>query len=140
MNTNMKNLLLSAVLIGIGTGCSKNSPTATLAPTSFSLHAGESVTVNNGAARVTLYRVDNDSRCPVDVQCVSAGNAVVVLSLVDTACKACIPAQQFVNTTIVPRSVDSAGYRLNLDSLLPAPRSGRVIAQSDYVAFFTVTK
>ncbi len=139
MNLSMKNHILAAVLIVVA-GCTKNSPTASLAPTSFSLRAGESVTVNNGAARVTLYRVDNDSRCPIDVQCVSAGNAVVVFSLIDTACKACLPAQQFVNTTIVPRSVDSAGYRLNLDSLLPAPRSGRVIAQSDYVAFFTVTK
>jgi hypothetical protein len=140
MNTTMQNLILSAVLLGAAVGCSNSTPTSSLAPTSFSLHTAESVTVNSGAARVTLYRVDNDSRCPIDVQCVSAGNAVVVFSIIDTACKACLPAQQFVNTTIEPRAVDAAGYRVKLDSLLPAQRSGRVIAQSEYVAYFTVTK
>ena len=139
MNTTMQNLKALAVLI-LAASCSRNSPTATLAPTNFSLHASESLNVNNGAARVTLYRIDNDSRCPIDVQCVSAGNAVVVFSIIDTACKACLPAQQFVNTTVEPRAVDAAGYRVKLDSLLPAQRSGRVIAQSDYIAFFTVTK
>jgi hypothetical protein len=140
MNTTMKMLVLTSVFVIVAAGCSTRSPTASLAPTRFSLHAAESIIVNNGAARVTLYRVDNDSRCAIDVQCISAGNAVVVFSIIDTACKACLPAQQFVNTTVEPRAVVAAGYRVQLDSLLPAQRSGLVIAPSDYVAYFTITK
>jgi hypothetical protein len=136
----MKPFIRSAVLLGAAAGCSTSSPTSAFTPTSFSLRTTESVTVNNGATRITLLRVDNDSRCAIDVQCVTAGNAVVVFSIIDTACITCLPAQQFVNTTIEPRAVDAASYRVKLDSLVPAQRSGRVIAQSEYVAFFTVTK
>jgi hypothetical protein len=140
MNYAMKHFILSAVLIIAAASCSKTSPTASLAPTSFSLRAAESININNGVARVTLYRIDNDSRCPIDVQCVSAGNAVVVFSIIDTTCKTCLPAQQFVNTISEPRTVDAAGYRVKIDSLLPAPRNGRIIAQSDYIAYFTISK
>jgi hypothetical protein len=120
--------------------CSTATPTQSLIPVNLSLRASETVKIDNGAAQVTLYRVDNDSRCPTDVTCVSAGNATVVFSLIDTSCRACLPVQQFVNTTVEPRSVTVAGYQVRLDSLLPAPKSTRVIAQSDYVAYFNVSR
>lgn len=140
MINTARSVIFAALFAGLAAGCAKSSPTATLALASVSLHANESVNVDNGAARVSLYRVDSDSRCAVDVQCVSAGNAVVVFSIIDTSCRACLPVQQFVNTTIEPRSIVAGNHRVALDSLLPAPRSGRVIAQSEYVAYFTVTR
>ena len=121
-------------------GCAGRSPTAATTAASLAMRLGESQSVVGGEAAVTLYRVDNDSRCPVDVTCVSAGNAVVVFGLSTTSCPTCLPAQQFVNTTAEPRSVEVGGYRVRLDSLLPAAHSGQVIAQRDYVAYVTVSR
>lgn len=120
----------------VAAGC--RSPTATAPSSALALHPDTAVELPGGGATFTLYRVDNDSRCAVDVQCVSAGNAVVVFGV--STCSGCLPAQQFLNTNVDPRSLVVGGLTIRLDSLLPAPHSGQVIAQSDYVAYLTVTR
>src|SRR5687768_18603336 len=48
----------------------------------FELEPGKTVQLAGTGVRVSLLEVVNDSRCPVDVVCVTAGDAEVRLSVV----------------------------------------------------------
>ena len=48
-------------------------------PADVQLKVGKSATVDDGALKITLLAVTEDSRCPKDVLCVWSGRAVVVL-------------------------------------------------------------
>src|SRR5262245_20681798 len=48
---------------------------------SFSLKVGESTRIDEVEVTLTFQKVSSDSRCPKDVTCIQAGEAVVVLSI-----------------------------------------------------------
>lgn len=48
---------------------------------SFSLRVGEAANVEDADVTVTFQQVESDSRCPKDVNCIRAGEAVVLLAL-----------------------------------------------------------
>lgn len=80
----------------------------------FDAAIGETVRVAGTDARVTVNGIA-DSRCPSDVTCITAGDAVVVLRTgerVDT-----------LHTARAPRSVIASGLRLELVDVKPYPRS-----------------
>ncbi len=126
---------VAAILVA---GCARHSATAPSGAGYLTLKAGEHGEVNGIA--VTMVRVDADSRCPSDVQCVSAGNAVVAFTLRTPSdpLGSGTAALQFLNTTVEPRSLVRAGYRITLDSLTPYPVSTHTIAPDEYRAFFSV--
>jgi hypothetical protein len=104
-----------------------------LVPSSFALDAplpitlGKPFTLNSSgggtrlarleAARLNVgfLRVKSDSRCPVNVACVWAGDAVVEVRLSDPRW---INTVQ-LHTTLEPRAVTALGYRLELKTLAP---------------------
>src|SRR6476646_1224216 len=47
----------------------------------FNLAVGKSATISDTDYRITFNRVTEDSRCPVDVQCVWAGDAKIELTI-----------------------------------------------------------
>src|SRR5712671_4055395 len=47
----------------------------------FSLPLGKSAAVSGTGARITFRRVTEDSRCPVDVTCIWAGDAKIELAV-----------------------------------------------------------
>jgi len=47
----------------------------------FPLDVGESVAVAGEGLRVTYVRLVADSRCPLDVECIWAGNATIAVSI-----------------------------------------------------------
>ncbi len=105
--------------------------------TQFSLRPGERVQVEGGAAAVRFVAVSQDSRCPSDVQCVWAGDAVVQLDLL-------VPgdsARTALHTNAQGGSVRTEfhGYALELVALAPNPHSGTQIQQSDYRATLRVS-
>jgi len=103
----------------------------------FDLAMGQEARIQGSAVTVRLVSVGEDSRCPVDVQCVWAGNAVVRLSLTSTQ-EASKDAP--LNTTLDPKSTQYGGFTIQLVGLKPAPRSGTKIADADYVATLEATK
>jgi uncharacterized lipoprotein YajG len=131
-----KTLLVAAAALAIA-ACHK-SPTAPAA-TRLALHPTESGDAAGGALSITLVSVENDSRCAVDVTCVSAGNATVRFTVSSAGGPPAAAALQALNTTIEPRSLTLDGYRITLDSLLPRPVSTQVITQDQYIAYLTVT-
>lgn len=103
----------------------------------FDLKSGQEASVQGTSLSVRFQNVGDDSRCPSDVVCVWAGNAVVRLSLMSTQAPSIEAA---LNTTLDPKHVTYGGYTVRLVDLKPVPKSGTKIPDADYVATLEVTR
>lgn len=120
------------------------APHAALAPlipvqldSPFTLHTGQVAVIEGTRLQLRFVSVLEDSRCPIDVVCVWAGDARAHLVLTDgDAGEEALDLHTFLE----PRSVVVRGYRVALERLEPAPRSGGRITQEQYVAHFRVTR
>lgn len=101
----------------------------------FNLAVGQEAQIQGTAVSIRFSGVGEDSRCGTDVQCIWAGNAVVRLTLSSSAAT---PSESSVNTGLEPRQTPYAGYTIRLVALNPAPKSGRAIPQTEYVATLEV--
>ena len=101
----------------------------------FEISAGQEAQVRGTPLTVRFSGVTNESRCPSDVQCVWAGNAVVNLTI---AAAGSGSSDVGLNTTLDPKSTTFAGYRVALTGLKPYPRSGATITPGSYVATLEV--
>ena len=96
----------------------------------FTLEPGQTVQLAGTGMRVTFLEVANDSRCPVDVVCVTAGDAEVRVAVVGEGEDRTVS----LHTMQEPRSVTIGAVRLELTGLTPAPRSTVTIRPQDYRA------
>jgi len=85
---------------------------------------------------LTLERVVADSRCPVDVNCVWAGEIRVAFALESPQTEA--PRLAFELATTAPVA-ESRGLQFELLGATPAPRSTTKIATADYRIALRVT-
>ncbi len=125
----MTILLLGTLLL---CGCKSSSgPVSPKLGEEFSMKVGESVTLQDGGAVISVQSVE-DSRCPVNLMCFWAGIARVSCKLSD------IPFA----LSIYSEAVDTllSGYRVELTSVDPWPTAQSTPAQEDYVVKFIVTK
>jgi hypothetical protein len=107
----------------------------------FKIRAGRVVTLDGGRLRVRFVRVAEDSRCPVDVDCVWAGNAEVVVEVGGRGWRG--KRLLTLNTNASPErpGEDRYGrYTIKLVGLSPQPRSNRKIAAGQYTATLLVSK
>ena len=107
----------------------------------FELKVGRVVTLDGGGLRVGLARVESDSRCPVDVNCVWAGNAEVVFEVGARGRRGSKTLR--LNTSASPEHPGEGRfgrYTLKLVGLAPQPRSNRKIAAGRYTATLLVSK
>jgi hypothetical protein len=109
-------------------GCA-SAPLTVSPETDFTLRVNELATLSGTNITLRVDSVVGDSRCPVDVQCVWAGNAGVWL-LLKAAAEPGTPLD--VNTTVDPRTASFQGRTITLVGLEPAPRQGQPIRQEDY--------
>jgi hypothetical protein len=78
-----------------------------------------------------------DAPCPVDTNCIDAGNAKITIKV----SKSNGAAQTFeLNTNSAPQSVTFAGYKINLVALNPGPATNIRINRNGYTATFIVSK
>ena len=96
----------------------------------FTLEPGQTVQLAGTGVRVTFLEVANDSRCPVDVVCVTAGDAEVRLAVVGEGEDRTVS----LHTTQEPRSAAIGAVRLELTGLLPSPRSTVTTRPEEYRA------
>lgn len=102
----------------------------------FALRVAQSAEVATTGLRIRFDGVGEDSRCPVDVTCVWAGNARVRLTVdADGAVE-----QLELNTGLDPRVAQVHGSAVALEGLQPENRTGVTIAPDDYVATLRVTR
>jgi len=96
------------------------------------LRVGDMIHLDGSAAALTFKAVQRDSRCPKDVRCIRAGEAVVVLELRDRS------TETSTLTFDVPpgggASQSLRGYRIEIVSLDPQAEADVEIAARDYTA------
>jgi hypothetical protein len=103
----------------------------------FELSVGQSAKVDGTALTIAFNGVTEESRCPVGVQCVWAGNAAVALSLTDGSGA---KTEASVSTTLTPHSARVSGYEISLVGVNPYPKQGMTIQQVSYVVTLHVTR
>jgi hypothetical protein len=114
-----------------------DSPTGpdVAAGTPFELRAGAASVLPDGT-RLTFRDVRDDSRCPMDVMCVWAGDAIVAIAL--TPPKGLSESRDLHVQPSASR-IAYAGYTIALTALAPYPRATQPIPAADYIATFVVS-
>jgi len=80
----------------------------------FTVSVGDSVGVSGKGLTVTYAQFVSDNRCPVGVQCITAGNATIVVTI---AKQGSAPASLTLNTTEGPKSGSYLAYTVELVQL-----------------------
>lgn len=102
------------------------------------LKYGESAAIRQTAVRVQFSRVVADSRCPIDVVCVWAGDAHVRLTV--TSASASASRTYDLHTYSDPKFADHDQYRLSLVEVGPSRRSDTTIRLQDYYVKLEITQ
>ena len=103
----------------------------------FALPLGKTAAVNSSGARLTFKQVSEDSRCPVDVQCVWAGDAKIEL----TISRGGAPDDAKVISLTAPNNETTSGHlRIRFTGLAPVPRQADNGKPRAYVAQLVVTR
>ncbi|MCX7874909.1 MAG: hypothetical protein N2321_01940 [Melioribacteraceae bacterium] len=95
--------------------------------TTVSLKYNESTLINDEFS-ISFEGIKNDSRCPIDVNCVWAGNAEVVLKI----SKHNFEKIFILNSFLYPKTIVFNQYEIELTKVLPLPKSNVQIKQSEY--------
>lgn len=126
-----------ASFLASSTACASVSPTPLQSVgQDFSLAVGKSVSIQDTDLVVRFDRVLNDSRCPSDVQCVSAGDATVQVALTLGS----TTASRYELHTDGTREVVSGQYRVTLVDLKPVPTSTRPVKADEYVMVLRISR
>lgn len=126
------NTFVVSAFIMPTTTATSSVPVASDSPVSgVALSIGESKVI--GGVKLTLNRIVSDSRCPIDVQCIQAGNLVVNISLqgeLDTE-----------TTDISSQSSHQFGnYLVSITKISPEKKSSVSTDPLSYRVSFSVTK
>ena len=110
----------------------------------FKIKVGQVVTLDGGSLRIRFTGVASDSRCPVDVTCVWAGNADVQFE-VSAKGRRRWQGKRTLNlntnaSTERPGEEKYRRYTIKLVGLSPQPRSHRKIPAGRYTATLLVSK
>ena len=100
----------------------------------FVVAPNDTVEIEGTAQRVRFVAVISDSRCPTDVVCIQAGDAVVRIEILSSA-----GGQSFDLHTADGRPVTDGHLSVTLVRLIPAPVSTRTIAPEEYRATLRVS-
>jgi len=103
----------------------------------FTLAPGQVARIGSGGPYLAFRRVSADSRCPMDVVCVWAGDGVVQIEAGLTQSN-WTPGELHTDPQRPP--VDVADYRVRLTDLQPYPRSSEQTQAGSYRATFEVTR
>ena len=138
-------LLIALPLPAVACGGGHEDPDDVLAPgtavevrvgESFTLAVGETATLPGAGISVRLVAISTDSRCPIDVNCVWAGDVAVALRA--TVVGGAPETLELHHPTEVmgPRRVAVGGHWIELVRVEPAPVSDGPIPEADYRATF----
>ena len=107
-----------------------HNPVAVGAGREFTIALGQRVRLAEANLTIGFDTVTSDSRCPINMECIAAGNAEVVLAL-HPGPIAVEPPDRIVtlNTGLEPRAIPVDGYRLQLIRLDPQPIAGEPLPE-----------
>lgn len=103
----------------------------------FTLSAKQKGYLKTGKITIEFISVLEDSRCPVDVDCVWAGSAKIQIKV----SKGKAAAEIFeLNTNLEPQFIKFQGYKIELTGLTPVPKSDVDMKSVKYTASFKIEK
>lgn len=100
------------------------------------LAPGQAAEVPTASLRIRMDSVVSDTRCPTDVTCIQAGDAVIQIFVTGHGG----PADYQLHTTETPTSVRHGELTIALVQLLPQPVSTRTIEAHEYRATLRVSR
>jgi len=133
MRLSLLALLCALCLAGCGDGNSPTEPSTF--PISITLAPGQQQ--NAGGLVVRFNEVLEDSRCPVDVMCVWAGEATLSVS---TSTGGISGNYQMTINDAARKRLVTGDYQVELVTLAPQRRAGITTDPTTYRATFTITK
>jgi hypothetical protein len=126
MRTRLIAVVLGAVLVL--TGCLTTEPSEATLGEVFELAPQQSALITGAAWTIGFRGVSQDTRCPVETECLVAGEAGIQLDIFGTDAR-----NPVVLTTGTERSSwDDTHYRVSVVDLTPSPSSSRTIQPEDY--------
>jgi len=130
-------LLWLALTAGTAARCN-GIPTSPTLPASFTLAVGQTVRAGKAVvAEVRFEGVVSDSRCPLGVFCIQAGDAVVALRL---AVATSSVAAELALLDPSRRIATLEGYSVEFVGLDPPPIAGKPTKVEDYRASITIKR
>lgn len=89
MHKKLIVVVIITILLALGASWyrlsdTKNSSSGLELGKPFEMKIGQTVTISNTPLKVTLSQLISDSRCPDDVDCITAGNVAVSMRVTDT--------------------------------------------------------
>jgi hypothetical protein len=103
----------------------------------FAIKVGQSMMVTGEGLELAFETVVSDSRCPRDVQCIRAGEAIIRIAVE----KAPNPRASFeLRTTASSNDATYGSYSIRLLSVNPYPDTSRRIQPEEYEAMLVVTR
>jgi hypothetical protein len=123
----------SAFLLMSSSGCTAIQPAVIVEPgASFTLAPGQTATVRGTDTRITFKEVREDSRCPIDVTCVWAGDAKIEIAIDPNG-----PASPRILSITPPNNETRVGnLRIRFVGLTPVPRQADGNVPRNYLAEF----
>lgn len=126
-----------AALAVIGTGCSTAvGTTESVLPRTLTAAVGRDIALAPGEVAqlpdgfaVRFDRIAEDSRCPEDVVCVTAGDAIAELRRVGEGSAVRVSV---LGTFETPRQADLGDYVVEVIDLTPPPNTKRLLDPADY--------
>jgi hypothetical protein len=130
--------IAALAIVAAAPGCATVETAIVAQPdVAFSLPLGKSAAVNGTDARITFRRVTEDSRCPVDVTCVWAGDAKIELAVSRNGSGDDV---RVLTLTPLNNETSSGDLRIRFVGLAPAPRQSDGSTPRAYVAQLVVTR
>jgi hypothetical protein len=102
----------------------------------LTLKASQQKTAKKSKLKIKFLSVTEDSRCPIGVNCIWAGNAKVKVKIIGVR-----SSKEFeFNTNAGPKGDIFEGWSITVDSLTPEPHADKPINPKSYKAKFTITR
>lgn len=120
---------LAIIVLAAAMACAGETPPSPPAEAEVAIPIGSSVRLPGTDILVRFEQVLNDSRCPADVQCITAGDATVVIAAATGAGAA---RHYELHTTDGAREVTHDAVRMRVADLAPVPQSTRAIPSDAY--------
>jgi len=98
-------------------------------PSLGEIKVGQTVFING--VKITLNKIVGDSRCPIDVVCIQAGNVVADVTLQSNTDK---ETRDMVSNKKIP--FDS--FQISIEKVIPQSKSTETINPQDYIITFKV--
>ncbi len=127
--------IASVIVIFVVAGTIMN--TAAQSKSELTIKLGEDKKVCESEISVSFVELVEDSRCPIGVECIHAGNAVIRLKIAQGNGE---PQTVTLETAKEDDKFDFHGYEVSLISVDPYPKADVGVAKEAYSVRISVTK